>query len=166
MTIFTGRLISSLVRALRGSTSRRRRSPALSDTYPGDFTGVPRIRYRPDMDGTPDPGEIVWTWVPFEEDFTQGKDRPVLVIAMDGKWALGLIMTSKDHDRDAAKEARFGRHWFDIGRGNWDAQHRSSEVRLDRIVRVNPRSMRREGSILAKEQFERVARAVKETNGW
>jgi hypothetical protein len=26
-----------------------------------------RTEYAPDHDGDPDPGEIVWTWVPFEE---------------------------------------------------------------------------------------------------
>ena len=49
--------------------------------YPGDFTGVVRPVYAPDPDGDPDPGEIVWTWVPFEDDPSQGKDRPVLVVA-------------------------------------------------------------------------------------
>jgi hypothetical protein len=58
-----------------------------------------------------DPGEIVWTWVPFEEDHTQGKDRPVLVIGRDAQWLLALPLTSKDHDRDLGKEARTGRRW-------------------------------------------------------
>ncbi len=40
-----------------------------------------RISYAPDLDGAADPGEVVWTWVPFEEDAAQGKDRPVLVVA-------------------------------------------------------------------------------------
>lgn len=29
--------------------------------------GPVRTEYAPDPDGDPDPGEIVWTWVPFEE---------------------------------------------------------------------------------------------------
>ena len=36
--------------------------------------------YEPEADGQPDPGEVVWGWVPFEEDPSQGKDRPVLLI--------------------------------------------------------------------------------------
>ena len=36
--------------------------------------------YRPRRDGEPDPGEVVWAWVPFEDDPQQGKDRPVLVL--------------------------------------------------------------------------------------
>src|SRR3954468_725955 len=39
-----------------------------------------RLGYAPKADGRPDPGEVVWAWVPYEEDPTQGKDRPVLVI--------------------------------------------------------------------------------------
>ena len=44
---------------------------------PGSSPGL-RISYRPKADGLPDPGEVVWTWVAYEDDPTQGKDRPVL----------------------------------------------------------------------------------------
>ncbi|MDO5501443.1 MAG: hypothetical protein Q4F67_17375, partial [Propionibacteriaceae bacterium] len=43
--------------------------------YPGDHTGPIRPLYAPDLDGDADPGEIVWGWVPFEEDHSKGKDR-------------------------------------------------------------------------------------------
>jgi len=36
--------------------------------------------YDPHPDGLADPGEAVWGWVPYEEDFGRGKDRPVLII--------------------------------------------------------------------------------------
>ena len=36
--------------------------------------------YAPEIDGEPDPGEVVWAWVPYEDDPSQGKDRPVLVL--------------------------------------------------------------------------------------
>ena len=42
------------------------------------------LEYSPNPDGKPDPGEIVWTWVPFQEDSSKGKDRPVLLIGRDG----------------------------------------------------------------------------------
>ncbi|WP_062378550.1 type II toxin-antitoxin system PemK/MazF family toxin [Demequina pelophila] len=133
---------------------------ASSTGYPGDFTGTPRVEYRPDLDGDPDPGEIVWTWVPFEEDHSQGKDRPVLLVGRDGRWLLGLMLTSKDHDADAADEARWGRRWMDIGTGPWDRQGRPSEVRLDRIIRVDPDKVRREGAILDRRVFDRVAKSL------
>jgi hypothetical protein len=108
-----------------------------------------------------DPGEVVWTWVPYEEDHSQGKDRPVLVIGHDGPWLLALPLTSKDHDHDAAQEARDGRHWTDIGSGTWDNHSRNSEVRVDRILRVDPAGVRRQGAVLDEGRFNRVAAAVR-----
>ena len=45
--------------------------------------------YAPEIDGEPDPGEVVWAWVPYEDDPSQGKDRPVLVLAPDERGAGG-----------------------------------------------------------------------------
>ena len=134
--------------------------------YPGDFTGSAVIEYTPDPDGDADPGEVVWGWVPFEEDHSQGKDRPVLVIGRDGAWLLGIMLTSKDHDRDAAQEARYGRQWMDVGTGPWDAKRRPSEVRLDRILRLDPKAVRREGGTMPRETFDEVAAQVRAVNGW
>ena len=130
-------------------------------TYPGDFHGIPDISYEPTPDGDPDPGEIVWTWVPYEEDHGRGKDRPVLVIGRDGAWLLALMLTSRDHDRDAADEQRHGRQWMDIGTGPWDRRGRPSEVRLDRVIRVDPAGVRREGAVLDSSRFEQVAAGVR-----
>jgi hypothetical protein len=125
-----------------------------------DFPGLPVMEYSPQDDGLPDPGEIVWAWVAFEEDHSQGKDRPVLVVGRDGESLLALMLTSKDHDRDEAQDARYGRHWADIGTGTWDAQRRPSEVRLDRILRIDPATVRREGAVLDRRRFDQVAREV------
>jgi len=124
--------------------------------YPGDHVGRVRTSYTPHPDGLADPGEVVWTWVPYEEDHTRGKDRPVLVVGRDGDWLLGLMLSSRDHDRDAAAQARYGRRWADLGPGAWDAQGRPSEVRLDRVVRVDPAAVRREGARLDRAAFDRV----------
>jgi len=104
---------------------------------------------------------VVWTWVPYEEDHREGKDRPVLIIGRDHEWLLGLLLTSKDHDRDAAQEARYGRLWMDIGTGEWDPQRRPSEVRINRILRIDPDGVRRIGAVLDREVFEAVAAAVR-----
>jgi hypothetical protein len=116
--------------------------------------------YEPEADGEPDPGEVVWAWVPYEEDASQGKDRPVLLIGrklvdLAELWA-GLMLTSKDHDRDAEQEARHGRFWMDVGTGDWDAEHRPSEVRLDRLIVLRTDAIRREGAALARDVFDRV----------
>ena len=115
--------------------------------------------YDPRPDGWPDPGEIVWTWVPYEDDPRQGKHRPVLLIARDGSTLLGLPLTSKDHDRDAAQQARAGRHWFDIGTGSWDKSQRPSEVRLDRVLPIDPAVVRRVGATLDRARFDAVIAA-------
>lgn len=157
-------LLSRLVRAA-GSTASptvgRGAARVPSAVYPGDFVGVPTMTYSPSPDGIPDPGEIVWTWVPFEEDHRRGKDRPVLIIGRDDPWLLGLMLTSKDHDRDLAREAHFGRVWHDLGSGSWDRQGRPSEVRVDRILRIDAATVRREGAALDRRRFDAVARAVR-----
>ena len=135
--------------------------PSGTRAYPGDFRGVPAMSYAPDPDGQPDPGEIVWTWVPFEEDHSIGKDRPVLLVGSDGDWLLGVMLTSKDHDRDGAQEHRAGRDWVDIGSGGWDRAGRPSEVRINRIIRVDPATVRREGSVLGEDRFLKVADAIR-----
>jgi hypothetical protein len=112
--------------------------------------------YSPHADGRPDPGEVVWGWVPYEEDTTRGKDRPVLLVARRGDRLLGLMLTSKDHDRDAAQEARWGRHWMDVGTGGWDRERRPSEVRLDRLIELDAAAVRREGAALDRAVFDRV----------
>jgi hypothetical protein len=35
-----------------------------------------QLAYDPHPDGKPDPGEVVWAWIPYEDDPTRGKDRP------------------------------------------------------------------------------------------
>lgn len=119
------------------------------------------IAYAPDPDGQPDPGEIVWTWVAYEDDPDQGKDRPVLLIGRDGDSLVGLALTSKDHDRDQQQENHEGRYWFDLGSGPWDPAGRPSEVRLDRLIRVDPAAVRREGAVLDRVRFDTVIAAAR-----
>ena len=123
------------------------------------------LEYSPNLDGRPDPGEIVWTWVAYEDDRQQGKDRPVLLVGRIGDDLAALMLTSKDHGRDAAAEARHGRFWMDIGAGDWDAQRRPSEVRLDRLLRVDPTQVRREGAVVDRALFDRVVAAMVKARG-
>ena len=67
------------------------------------------------------------------------------------------MLTSKDHSRDAALEARRGRVWMDIGAGAWDSRRRPSEVRLDRVLRLRQSAVRREGAIVDRALFDEVA---------
>ncbi len=134
-------------------------APSRSSSGPGSLDTT----WAGDHDGRPDPGEIVWTWVPYEDDPSQGKDRPVLLIARkDADTLLALQMTSKDHDRDAAQEARAGRFWMDIGSGPWDPRGRPSEVRLNRLIEVREQDVRREGAILSRAVYEKVIAAARQ----
>ena len=149
-------------------SSQRPASQRPSETWRGAEAGGGPIdlEYRPRDDGRPDPGEIVWAWVPYEEDDGRGKDRPVLVVARQEGALLGLMLSSKDHDLDAADEARHGRSWIDVGSGAWDRQGRPSEVRVDRVLRLDPADVRREGAVLARARFEEVTAEVRRVHGW
>ncbi|WP_198588617.1 type II toxin-antitoxin system PemK/MazF family toxin [Geodermatophilus chilensis] len=127
---------------------------------PGGLDGVDLV-HRPEDDGAPDPGEVVWAWVPYDEGDGRGKDRPVLVVGRRGADLVGLMLSSQDHDRDAADEARHGRRWMDVGRGGWDPRGRPSEVRLDRLLLVPTGSARREGAAIGRAVFDDVVTALR-----
>ncbi|WP_314840963.1 type II toxin-antitoxin system PemK/MazF family toxin [Rothia mucilaginosa] len=129
--------------------------------YPGDYRDMINFEYLPSLDGDADPGEIVWTWVPFEEDHSQGKDRPVLLVGRDGEYLLALMMTSKDHNNREHADPNY----LDIGSGPWDPQGRASEVKLNRVIRVRPDAMRREGAIMPEDTFRLIERAWTRHNG-
>lgn len=136
-------------------------SASAGSDYPGDYRDMINFEYSPSLDGDADPGEIVWTWVPFEEDHSQGKDRPVLLVGRDGEYLLALMMTSKDHNNREHADSNY----LDIGSGPWDPQGRASEVKLNRVIRVRPDAMRREGAIMPEDTFRLIERAWTRHNG-
>jgi hypothetical protein len=118
-----------------------------------------KLIYAPDLDGRADPGEVVWTWVVYEDDPSKGKDRPVLVVGRDRRTLLGLMLSSQDqHQAD--------RNWVGIGSGPWDYEARPSWVRLDRVLDVPEESIRREGAILERHTFEIVAARLRAEYSW
>jgi hypothetical protein len=117
-----------------------------------------KLVYSPDLDGRADPGEVVWTWVVYEDDPSRGKDRPVLVVGRDRSMLLGLMLSSQDHRDD--------RNWVGIGSGSWDYDGRASWVRLDRVLDVPEEGIRREGAILRRETFEIVATRLRAEYSW
>ena len=113
------------------------------------------VSYAPNRDGRPDPGEVVWTSVSFEDDPRQAKDRPVLIIGRRGAWLAGLLLTSKSPDSGP------NRVYMDVGRGPWDRQQRPSQVRLDRLLDIDPARVRREGAALDRAMFTKVLDAAR-----
>ena len=155
----------SSAKSTANSTAPKPSAPATGASdgsdYPGDYHDMINFEYSPSLDGDADPGEIVWTWVPFEEDHSQGKDRPVLLVGRDGEYLLALMMTSKDHNNREHADSNY----LDIGSGPWDPQGRASEVKLNRVIRVRPDSMRREGAIMPEDTFRLIERAWTRHNG-
>ncbi|MDY0912704.1 type II toxin-antitoxin system PemK/MazF family toxin [Rathayibacter festucae] len=126
-----------------------------AEVDPTRLRGV-HLGYAPTPDGDPDPGEVVWTWVPYEEDDGRGKDRPVLVLAVEkAGTALAIRLSSKEHDGYLA-----------VGAGPWDPEGRPSFADPERVFRVHPAGMRREGAALERARFDAVARVVSARYGW
>lgn len=128
--------------------------------YPMQALGLPDFTYDPHPDGIPDPGEVVWAWIPYEDDPTIGKDRPVLVLARHKDWLVVAQMTSQDHDTDDNHQGPSGRYWYDVGTGAWDKRRRRSEVRIDRLLQVKADDVRREGASINRETFYHVRDAI------
>jgi hypothetical protein len=151
-----------------GASDRPGRRHPASDGVPPpgavhavDYRGRVDVSYAPTPDGHPDPGEVVWTWVPYEDDPAVGKDRPVVVLgrALDlpGHDLATVMLSSREHPGDP--------RWLLVGSGAWDAEGRPSSVRVDRVLSVAPAAVRREGSALDRARFDRVAAAVTAARG-
>jgi hypothetical protein len=113
-----------------------------------DFRGTVVPEYAPEHDAEPDPGEVVWAWVPYEEDRARGKDRPLVVVGRaqdDPDTYVGFLLSSREHDGDG--------RWHSVGAGGWDPQRRPSWVRIDRPLAVRADAVRREGAALGPEVF-------------
>jgi PemK-like, MazF-like toxin of type II toxin-antitoxin system len=149
--------VANIFQRITGSF--RRGAPATAPRSVPTQHHARRLEYTPDLDGAADPGEIVWTWVKYEDDPHQGKDRPVLVVGRDGRTLLGLMLSSQS-ERDGQPD------WLALGPGSWDREHRPSWIRLDRVLEVDEDGIRREGAVLDRERFDRVAAALREHHGW
>ncbi|MGW5127036.1 type II toxin-antitoxin system PemK/MazF family toxin [Streptomyces cyslabdanicus] len=135
--------------------------------------GRVHTEYAPAHDGAPDPGEIVWTWVPFEENDGRGKDRPVLVVARESAGTLLAVqLSSKAHDGaagGAAQPLQWSRglpRWVPLGSGPWDRSGRDSWVDVDRVLRLYEDGMRREACALDRMRFGLVVHRLRERYGW
>lgn len=157
---------ASAARALRPKRRPPRQTAPVPATDPtpspaaATIDGI-AISYAPDHDGAPDPGEVVWAWVPYEEDATQGKDRPVVIIGWDGPLLAAVPLTSKDPSRRRDEHSR-----VPVGTGGWDRDRRPSWADADRLLRFAPNDVRREGSALDRDRFDAVVARVRELHAW
>lgn len=131
---------------------------ATEEIDPGALGRV-ALTYAPSRDREPDPGEVVWTWVPYEEHDGRGKDRPVVIVAADGRGRfLAVQLTSKPHGGD--------RDYVALGSGEWDSAGRPSWAKLDRVFLVHASGMRREAASLDEARYRLVAEALRSRYGW
>ncbi len=151
--------LRGLWRLLQRGSSRRRSPGSVPPPHPDrpPATAEPAaaglaVEYAPCLDGDPDPGEVVWTWVPYQEDPTQGKDRPVVVIGRSGSELLGVPLTSKRHDNELQVA---------VGTGTWDTDGRPSFAKVERLLRLDPAQVRREGAVLDRTHFDDVVAGVR-----
>lgn len=119
-----------------------------------------QVVYAPERDGDPDPGEVVWGWVPYEDDPSMGKDRPVLVIGyadskQDRLLAVPLSSKNPEHKRDAHE-------WVEVGVGDWDRSERESYANADRLLRYDADNVRREGAALPRDRFDAVVAKLRQ----
>ena len=150
---------------MRGVSERTMRR---DDDHPhrGEVREIPtsenatRLTYTPERDGLADTGEIVWTWVPFEEDPHQGKDRPLLVVGRRGRRLHGLMLSSQSPDERERQD------WLPIGSGPWDREERDSFLRVDRLFEFDEDDIRREAAVMDEERFWLVADVLRSRYGW
>ncbi|MCU1482811.1 MAG: growth inhibitor PemK [Subtercola sp.] len=146
--------IFSVLRRMFGGTT----SVATVQVDPRSLGRV-KLTYSPHADRRPDPGEVVWTWVPYEENDGRGKDRPVLIVSrLAATTCLAVALTSKAHDRDRGAVA--------LGPGAWDQSGRPSWARIDRLFEVHDGGMRREGAALDARRYGLVATGLKARYRW
>ncbi|GAA3946842.1 type II toxin-antitoxin system PemK/MazF family toxin [Microbacterium soli] len=132
-----------------------------SQTIQVDPERVPAlsVAYAPVRNDVPNAGEVIWTWVPYEENDGRGKDRPVLVIGrQSANRVYAVRMTSKAHDGD--------RDYLSIGSGGWDSRGRESWVDIEQLYSVHDDGMRREAAALDRARYDRVAQALVRRYGW
>ncbi len=146
------RLIAGLVAAglalfkerdrLAGKTRKQSHPPARRLR-----SGTPRHRVLTGhLDGDADPGEVGGRGEPYEDDPSQGKDRPVVIIGRTGKDLAGVPLTSKNRGHGAVA----------VGTGGWDRSGRPSYAKVDQLIVVRERDVRREGSVLDRQRFDAV----------
>ncbi|GAB2701167.1 hypothetical protein GCM10027071_13790 [Microbacterium marinum] len=121
--------------------------------------GTLNLVYSAQPDGRPDAGEVVWGWVPYQEDPHQGKDRPLLILApASGDRVYAMKLTSR--------QPADGSDHIPLGSGPWDHAGRPSWLDVDQVYLVPRRGVRREGAAVAPEVFDRVAEQLAARFGW
>jgi hypothetical protein len=107
----------------------------------GSTFGVNKIR----------PGAVFWAWLDYEsvdQYGDSGKQRPVMVVALNGPNLQALAFTTKDKTyRDDV---------ITLGRGSWDRQGRDSFVKLSTLHTFEQKKIARIAGQVDRQRFEMV----------
>ncbi|MFJ9951098.1 type II toxin-antitoxin system PemK/MazF family toxin [Kitasatospora sp. NPDC091207] len=140
--------VAATVGAVVG-TRRRARRPARRGPVP---TAPPTSGPRRGRAGAPAPQEIWWAKVPFE-DGPGAKDRPCLVLRVNGRTATVAKITSKHHaDRPGVLSLPPGSAGDRAGRSSW--------LETDELRDVPLRHFRRRAGTVDRQIWDRVQQAV------
>lgn len=132
--------VSALLRRARGASAPAPSRPA------------PRPRERASRGQAPAPQEIWWAQVPFE-DGPGTKDRPCLVLRVNGRTATVAKITSKHHaDRPGVLPLPPG----SVG----DRQGRTSWLETDELREVALADFRRRAGVVDRQIWARAQRAM------
>ena len=117
------------------------------------------IYYAPDMDGQADPGEVIWVWIQPNLPGHPARERAMVVVGRSQHLLLGLLISpNPEHANED--------NWIDIGSGGWDVAGRQCWARLDKILEVPESTIRRQGAIIPKSRFERIAQRLRSDYSW
>lgn len=131
------------------------RVEAVCDIHP-TAEMVRNIYYAPDMDGHAEPGEVVWICLANEDG---PRERPILVVGHSHETILGLLISpNTDHEDEEG--------WLDIGSGSWDNSGAPCWLCLNKVIEVPELAIRREGAIVPRRRFERIAAKLRGDYGW
>ncbi|MEJ5928590.1 type II toxin-antitoxin system PemK/MazF family toxin [Corynebacterium sp. H128] len=119
---------------------------------------VRNIYYAPDMDGHAEPGEVVWIKISTDDE-SAAQDRALLVVGHGLETILGLLISANS---DHAKK----KGWMDIGSGSWDSSGAPCWLRLDKVIEVPELAIRREGTVVPRRRFERIATKLRTDYHW
>ena len=111
------------------------------------------------MDGQADPGEVIWVWIQPNLPGHPARERAMVVVGRSQHLLLGLLISpNPEHANED--------NWIDIGSGGWDVAGRQCWVRLDKILEVPESTIRRQGAIMPKSRFERIAQRLRSDYSW
>ena len=111
------------------------------------------------MDGQADPGEVIWVWIQPNLPGHPARERAMVVVGRSQHLLLGLLISpNPEHANED--------NWIDIGSGGWDVAGCQCWVRLDKILEVPESTIRRQGAIIPKSRFERIAQRLRSDYSW